>query len=84
MLFGALINLIGLGWLYNLTQVSAYYIYIIALFIGFSQTLILSTAINLISDVIGTKTKSGAFVFGVYSLFDKISAGLILYWLGNS
>ncbi len=46
--------------------------------------MVLSTGINLISDVVGTKVKGGAFVFGIYSLLDKISSGLAIYFVGSS
>ena len=58
--------------------------YILAVFIGISQTLVLATGINFISDVVGTKAKTGAFVFGCYSLLDKFSAGAVIYFIGNS
>jgi hypothetical protein len=58
--------------------------YILAVFIGCSQTMVLSTGINFISDVVGTKAKTGAFVFGCYSLLDKFSAGAVIYFVGNS
>ena len=45
--------------------------------------MILSTGINLISDVIGSKGESGAFVFGIYSFLDKISAGIIIFFMAN-
>lgn len=46
--------------------------------------MVLSTGINFISDVVGTKAKTGAFVFGIYSLLDKFSAGAVIYFVGNS
>lgn len=46
--------------------------------------MILSTGVNFISDIIGSKAKSGAFVFGVYSLLDKFSAGIVIFFVGNS
>jgi hypothetical protein len=46
--------------------------------------MVLSTGINFISDVVGTKAKTGAFVFGCYSLLDKFSAGAVIYFVGNS
>lgn len=46
--------------------------------------MVLSTGINLISDVVGTKAKGGAFVFGIYSLLDKISSGIAIYFVGSS
>lgn len=58
--------------------------YILAVFIGCSQTMVLSTGINFISDVVGTKAKTGAFVFGCYSLLDKFSAGAVIYIVGNA
>ncbi len=45
--------------------------------------MILSTGINLISDVIGSKGESGALVFGIYSFLDKISAGIIIFIIAN-
>lgn len=59
-------------------------IYILAVFIGCSQTMVLSTGINFISDVVGTKAKTGAFVFGCYSLLDKFSAGIVIYLVGSA
>jgi len=45
--------------------------------------MVLSTGINLISDVIGNKGESGAIVFGIYSFLDKISAGVIIFALAK-
>ena len=44
----------------------------------------LATGINLISDVVGANAKSGAFVFGVYSLLDKFSCGIVIFLIGIS
>lgn len=41
----------------------------------------LNTSTSMISDVIGTQTKSAAFVYGVYSFVDKTANGLFLFWL---
>jgi len=41
----------------------------------------LNTATSLISDVIGSDAESSAFVYGVYSLFDKFSNGFLLYFI---
>lgn len=46
--------------------------------------MVLSTGINLISDVVGSKAKTGAFVFGIYSLLDKFSAGAVIFIIGNT
>ena len=49
-----------------------------------SQTLVLATGINFISDVVGTKAKTGAFVFGIYSLLDKFSSGAVIALVGGT
>lgn len=46
--------------------------------------MVLATGINFISDVVGTKAKTGAFVFGIYSLLDKFSAGAVIFLIGNT
>jgi len=51
---------------------------------GASQSLVLSTGINFISDVVGSKAKTGAFVFGIYSLLDKFSCGIAIFLIGNA
>jgi hypothetical protein len=37
----------------------------------------------MISDVIGLRGSSGAFVFGFYSFLDKISAGIAIFVCTN-
>lgn len=59
-------------------------IYLIALVIGASQSMTLSTGINLISEVVGAKSKQGAIVFGIYSLFDKFTSGIIIFAISSS
>jgi len=44
----------------------------------------LNTAITLISDVIGLRGESGAFVFGAYSFMDKISTGIALFSISEN
>lgn len=54
-------------------------IYLIAFLIGGAQALVLNTGITLISEVIGVRGSSGAFVFGIYSFTDKLSSGIALF-----
>lgn len=58
--------------------------YLVAPVIGVAQAINLNTGITLISDVIGLRGSSGAFVFGFYSFLDKISAGIVLFLCTNS
>jgi len=80
---GTIISTISLGLLYLLDSSNGNWIYFLAIFIGFSQSLILTTGINLISDVVGSKSESGAIVFGIYSFLDKISAGIIIFFIAQ-
>jgi Na+/melibiose symporter-like transporter len=81
---GTAICLICLVGMVFLQEQSNWMMYILALFIGASQSLVLSTGINLISDVVGAKAKTGAFVFGIYSLLDKFSSGIAIFLIGNA
>lgn len=46
--------------------------------------MLLATGINLISEVVGSKGSTGAFVFGIYSLLDKFSSGIVIFMVGNT
>ena len=59
-------------------------VYLLAPFQGIGQVIMLNTATSLISDVIGNDTSSSAFVYGCYSLFDKFSNGILLFFLVSS
>eukprot|EP00331_Platyophrya_macrostoma_P012590 CAMPEP_0176430812 /NCGR_PEP_ID=MMETSP0127-20121128/14459_1 /TAXON_ID=938130 /ORGANISM="Platyophrya macrostoma, Strain WH" /LENGTH=564 /DNA_ID=CAMNT_0017812739 /DNA_START=18 /DNA_END=1712 /DNA_ORIENTATION=- len=52
-----------------------------AVLIGFAQSLILNTAVAYISEVVGQKGGSGAFVYGFYSLLEKVACGLLLFFI---
>jgi hypothetical protein len=43
--------------------------------------MLLNTSTSLITDVIGKDNTSSAFVYGVYSLFDKVANGVLGYLL---
>ena len=55
------------------------FMYGVAPIIGIAQAISLNTGITLISDVIGLRGSSGAFVFGFYSFLDKISTGIVIF-----
>lgn len=38
----------------------------------------------MISDVVGAKAKGGAFVFGIYSMLDKIAVGICIFVVGET
>ena len=59
-------------------------IYPIAVIVGVAQAFTLNTGITMISEVIGIRGSSGAFVFGVYSFLDKLTNGIVLFLITNS
>jgi Na+/melibiose symporter-like transporter len=48
---------------------------------GVGLAIMLNTATSLISDVIGKDEQSSAFVYGAYSFLDKLSNGVILFFI---
>ncbi len=54
-------------------------IFVCASIQGIGLGILLNTATSIISDVIGDDGESSAFVYGVYSLFDKFSSGAVLF-----
>lgn len=83
-MLGTLLAVISSLVMVFLTPNVNWLMFIVALLVGTSQTLVLSTGINLISDVVGADGSKGAFVFGVYSFLDKISSGLAIYFIISS
>jgi MFS family permease len=55
-------------------------IFVLSFIFGIGFSLGLSTASSLINDVVGSKAKKGAFVYGAYSFTDKMSCGVVLYF----
>ena len=76
LLVGTVVGCLSLLAVYALTPDFSWVIYYLAIFIGSSSGLVVSTGINLISEVVGQKSKQGAFVFGFYSFLDKTIVGL--------
>jgi hypothetical protein len=52
--------------------------------IGCAQAIILNSVINFICDIIGSNAAKGGFVFGSYSFMDKISTGIVVYFVSNN
>ncbi|CAD8107300.1 unnamed protein product [Paramecium primaurelia] len=77
---GTILCLLSSSTLIFLNEKNSYFMYAVSPFIGIAQAITLNTGITLISDVIGLKGSSGAFVFGAYSFLDKISSGIALFF----
>lgn len=52
------------------------YIYIVAALIGAGGSIVLVTSLGVTTDLIGDKTDSGAFVYGIMSFTDKLANGV--------
>ena len=70
---------IGCVPIYFLDSHTRWIIYIISFIYGIGFSIGISTATSLINDVVGSKGKHGAFVYGFYSLIDKMSVGIVLF-----
>lgn len=57
------------------------WVYPLATFQGLGLAILLNTATSLISDMIGCDQQNCAFVYGTYSFLDRISNGILIYWL---
>lgn len=64
-------------------------VYLLSSIQGVGLAIMINSATSLISDVIGKNAESSAFVYGIYSFFDKIANGLIIFgitsvWVENA
>ncbi|KAL3290055.1 hypothetical protein HHI36_023425 [Cryptolaemus montrouzieri] len=54
----------------------SYGIYVVAVLIGAAGSVVLVTSLGITADLIGDKTASGAFVYGIMSFTDKLANGV--------
>ncbi|CEF59702.1 Major facilitator superfamily domain, general substrate transporter-containing protein [Strongyloides ratti] len=73
-MFGIFIGILNCVFFYcdhkNLT-------FVLVIFMGISQSILLVSSISITADLINKNTESGAFVYGSMSLFDKFSNGIV-------
>lgn len=72
---------IGCIPLYFLGPNSAWVSYIMAFPIGIGFSMGLSGASSLINDLVGSNGSKGAIVYGTYSFMDKISCGVLIFFM---
>ncbi|KAL4702032.1 hypothetical protein ACJJTC_019576 [Scirpophaga incertulas] len=77
---GSLCALIGFIWIYfgSDDNYKVYFIYEIAVLIGFGGAVMLVTGLALTADLVGTTTEASAFVYGIMSFTDKLACGLAI------
>ncbi|GAB6018971.1 Major facilitator super domain-containing protein 12 [Chamberlinius hualienensis] len=76
-------DITGIGfciWIYfsNGPTFNTYQIYIVAVLMGVSGSVMLITCLGITADLIGDNVQSGAFVFGAMSFADKLSNGIVV------
>ncbi|XP_028035124.1 major facilitator superfamily domain-containing protein 12-like [Bombyx mandarina] len=78
--FGSTCAMAGFVWIYfgSDHNYKEYFIYLVALFIGFGGAVMLVTSLALTADLIGERTEASAFVYGLMSFSDKLSCGLAI------
>ncbi|EDO48348.1 predicted protein [Nematostella vectensis] len=65
-------------WYYLQTVESRQAVYAATALMGSGSSVMLVTALSLISDLVGYDKKSGAFVYGAISFSDKVSSGTVI------
>ncbi|XP_066250431.1 major facilitator superfamily domain-containing protein 12-like [Euwallacea similis] len=55
-----------------------YLIYLVACLLGSASSIVLVSSLGITTDLIGTRTNSGAFVYGVMSFVDKLANGMVV------
>lgn len=80
---GCVMGLIGCIWVYaggstSHEQFVKWGIFCVAVFLGSGGSTLLITSLSITADLIGNNTEGGAFVYGLMSLVDKISNGIII------
>lgn len=76
--FGAILGIAGCIWIKfgEGNEYVAFYIYIVACLLGSGGSIILVSSLGITTDLIGEKTDSGAFVYGLMSFTDKMANGV--------
>ncbi|KAF5297230.1 hypothetical protein FQR65_LT10046 [Abscondita terminalis] len=81
-LCGTCTGLVGCTWVYLRSHTpgyTTYEIYFVALLFGIASSIILVTNLGVTADIIGDKTGSGAFVYGIMCFTDKLSNGVAVF-----
>ncbi|CAH2050226.1 unnamed protein product, partial [Iphiclides podalirius] len=73
-------SLTGYIWIYLDSDYNykVYYIYVVAVLLGFGGSQMLVTSLALTADLVGDRTEASAFVYGLMSFTDKLSCGAVI------
>ncbi|CAK1544613.1 unnamed protein product [Leptosia nina] len=79
--FGSIFSLCSYIWIFfesDSNNFKIYFIYVVAVFIGFGGAQMLVTSLALTADLVGESTQASAFVYGLMSFTDKLSCGIAI------
>ncbi|PZC73585.1 hypothetical protein B5X24_HaOG216001 [Helicoverpa armigera] len=79
-LTGAACAIAGFVWIYlgSDDDYKVYFIYVVAVLIGFGGAVMLVTSLALTADLVGARTEASAFVYGLMSFTDKLACGIAI------
>ncbi|KAF5305314.1 hypothetical protein FQR65_LT07739 [Abscondita terminalis] len=85
-IIGTILGLIACIWVKIRTGpvYVEYEIYIVAVLFGAGGSIILVTSLGITADLIGDKTGSGAFIYGIMSFTDKLANGVAVIIIQDS
>ncbi|XP_073957773.1 major facilitator superfamily domain-containing protein 12-like [Choristoneura fumiferana] len=78
--FGTACAMTGFVWIHLEfdDNYKTYYIYVVAVLIGFGAAIMLVTSLALTADLVGSQTEASAFVYGLMSFTDKLACGFAI------
>ncbi|XP_064292749.1 major facilitator superfamily domain-containing protein 12-like isoform X2 [Plodia interpunctella] len=79
-LCGCACALAGFVWIHMPSDdiYKTYFIYLVAVLIGFGGAVMLVTSLSLTADLVGSRTEASAFVYGLMSFTDKLACGVAI------
>lgn len=79
-LTGSACAIAGFVWIYlgSDDDYKVYFIYVVAVLIGFGGAVMLVTSLALTADLVGARTEASAFVYGLMSFTDKLACGVAI------
>jgi len=77
-LVGAVLGLTGCIWIHwgQGDMYTSYYIFVVSSLMGVASTVVLVSSLDITTNLIGSTTSRGAFIYGIMSFADKLSNGV--------
>ncbi|KAL1491554.1 hypothetical protein ABEB36_012133 [Hypothenemus hampei] len=77
-IIGTVFGLVGCIWIHvgHGHDYKTFFIFGVAVLLGTASTIVLVSSLDITTDLIGSKTNRGAFIYGIMSFADKLSNGI--------